>query len=132
MSPSALTPLHQLSEPVTLIISAMENKKSFDITVLDLRESSAFTDFFVIGSAQTSRQVKAITESIEARLKASGVRPSHIEGVGHSDWVLMDYFDVIVHVFKSDVRQHYELERLWGTATRIPIPSSSSSTGGAS
>jgi len=132
MSPSALSPLHQLSEPVTLIVSAMENKKSFDITVLDLRKSSAFTDFFVIGSAQTSRQVKAITESIEARLKTSGVRPSHIEGAGHSDWVLMDYFDVVVHVFKSDVRQHYELERLWGTATRIPIPSSSSSTGGAS
>jgi ribosome-associated protein len=104
----------------------MENKKSFDITVLDLRESSAFTDFFVIGSGQTSRQVKAITESIEARLKSGGVRPSHIEGAGHLDWVLMDYFDIIVHVFKSDVRQQYELERLWGTATRIPIPSSSS------
>jgi len=132
MSPSALTLLHPLSEPVTLIVSAMESKKSFDITVLDLRESSAFTDFFVIGSGQTSRQVKAITESIEARLKASGVRPSHIEGASHSDWVLMDYFDVVVHVFKSDVRQHYELERLWGAATRIPIPSSSSSTGGAS
>jgi len=111
-----------LPEPIPQIVSAMEDKKALDVVILDLRASGAFTDYFVVGSGQSTRQVQAIVDAIGKRLRSIGMRPAHVEGYAHAHWVLMDCFDVIVHVFTRDTRDLYDLERLWGSATRIEVP----------
>ena len=107
--------------PVSIVIDAMEEKKALDLVVLDLRETEAFTDFFVVASGQSNRQVKAITDAIDLSLKKTGLRPTHMEGYDHAEWVLMDCFDMIVHIFTERTREHYDLERLWGSAKRIAV-----------
>ena len=107
--------------PVRIVIDAMEDKKALDLVVLDLRETEAFTDFFVVASGQSNRQVKAITDAIDLSLKKTGLRPTHMEGYDHAEWVLMDCFDMIVHIFTERTREHYDLERLWGSAKRIAV-----------
>ena len=116
------TNVPDLPEPIPQIVSAMEDRKALDVVILDLRASGAFTDYFVVGSGQSTRQVQAIVDAIEKRLRSIGMRPTHVEGYAHAHWVLMDCFDVIVHVFTSDTRDLYDLERLWGSATRIEVP----------
>ena len=111
-----------LPEPIPQIISAMEDKKALDVVVLDLRESGAFTDYFVVGSGQSTRQVQAIVDAIQKRLRATDMRPTHVEGYAHAQWVLMDCFEVIIHVFTRETREIYDLERLWGSAIRIEVP----------
>ena len=111
-----------LPEPIPQIISAMEDKKALDVVVLDLRESGAFTDYFVVGTGQSTRQVQAIVDAIQKRLRAMDMRPTHVEGYAHAQWVLMDCFEVVVHVFTRDTREIYDLERLWGRAIRIEVP----------
>ena len=109
----------RLPEDVRVAIRAAFDKKAQHVIVLDLRKAPAFTDFFLICNGQTGRQVKAIVESIEEALGSAGVHPSHIEGGKGAEWVLMDYFDFIVHVFTPDTREFYALERLWGNADRL-------------
>lgn len=113
-----------LPEPIPRIISAMEDKRALDIVVLDLRASGAFTDYFVVGSGRSTRQVQAVVDAIGERLRSIGARPAHVEGYAHAEWVLIDCFDVIVHIFTRETRELYDLERLWGSATRIEIPAS--------
>ncbi|MPY87772.1 MAG: ribosome silencing factor [Luteitalea sp.] len=107
--------------PVYVSVEAALDKKATDLTVLDLRHAGAFADFFVLCSAANARQVKAIVDLIEERLREHGVRPSHIEGYDRAEWVLIDCFDLIIHVFTAETRTFYRLERLWGSATRIDI-----------
>ena len=96
-----------------------DDKKAQSIVELDLRTVLDYTDFFVICSGGTERQVKAIHDGIHAGVKAQfGVFPRRVEGLGQSQWVLMDYLDVVVHVFVPDVREYYALERLWG---EVPV-----------
>jgi ribosome-associated protein len=103
-------------------VRAAGSKKAANIAVLDLRQGSAFTDFFVICSGQNARQVKAIVDAIDEGLKtAFQRRPSHIEGYD-SDWILLDYFEFIIHVFTPETREFYGLERLWGRAERVELP----------
>ena len=97
------------------------DKKAQDVVVLDLRGTPAFTDFFVLCSGLNQRQVKAIADSVEDALRASKVRPAHVEGYDRADWVLMDFFTFIVHVFTPQTRAFYGLERLWGDAERIDM-----------
>ncbi|MFN8060998.1 MAG: ribosome silencing factor [Vicinamibacterales bacterium] len=118
----AASPLDTLPSPIVTAVEAALAKKASHVTVLDLRKGGAFADYFVIGSGQTSRQVTAIVDAIEEALKAEGIRPSHIEGYERADWVLMDYFDFIVHVFTPQMRAFYGLERLWGSAVQHDIP----------
>ena len=113
--------VRELPLPVRTVIDAMEDKKAFNLVVLDLRDTEAFTDFFVVASGQSNRQVKAITNAIDLSLKAKGMRPTHMEGYDHAEWVLMDCFDIIIHIFTEQTREHYDLERLWGSAKRIAI-----------
>jgi ribosome-associated protein len=102
-------------------IRAAEDKKAIDLVVLDLRKAAGFTDFFVICSGTNPRQVRAIADGVIEALSADGTRPAHIEGYDRSEWVLLDYFDFIVHVFGSETRMFYGLERLWGNAERIEV-----------
>jgi ribosome-associated protein len=103
-------------------IEAASSRKATGALVLDLRKTGAFTDYFLICTGNNARQVQAIADAIEQALKAVKVRPAHVEGYGRAEWVLLDYFDFIVHVFSPGARQFYGLERLWGEAARIEIP----------
>ena len=107
--------------PLARAIEAAQDKKASELVVLDLRKASAFTDYFLICSGRNVRQVKAIADAIEEALRATKVRPSLVEGYRRSEWILMDFFDFVVHVFTPDTRRFYALERLWGNAERIEI-----------
>ena len=113
-------PSAPLPEPIDHVVNAARDKKAANLLVLDLRPANGFTDYFVICSGRSNRQVRAIAESLEARLKAIGRRPAHIEGTG-TDWVLIDCFDFIIHVFTPESRDFYSLERLWGSAERVEV-----------
>jgi ribosome-associated protein len=111
----------RLTAEVTRAVRAALDKKAIDVVVLDLRRTPAFTDFFIVCSGQNPRQVKAIADSVEESLRAAKLRPAHVEGYDRADWVLMDFFSFIVHVFSPSTREFYGLERLWGDAERIEI-----------
>jgi len=103
-------------------VRAAESKKATDIKVLDLREVTSFADFFVICSAASQRQIQAISDEVEKRLKEEGEAPLSVEGYPNAEWVLMDYGDLLVHIFTAQARQYYDLERLWRHAKEVPIP----------
>lgn len=96
-------------------------KKAEDVVVLDLRGVSGYTDFLVIGSGTSDRQLESIAESVEKELKAQGHRPVGSEGQRGGRWVLLDFGDVVVHVFHQDERGHYDLEGLWADAPRLEV-----------
>jgi len=102
-------------------VEAAQAKKAVDLVVLDLRSLNGFTDYFLICSGQNQRQVKAIAEAVEESLARSHRKPAHIEGSGRADWILLDYFDFVVHIFNPDTRAFYGLERLWGSAERLEV-----------
>jgi ribosome-associated protein len=111
----------RLPAQVDLAIRAAEDKKAVDLTVLDLRKAAGFTDYFLICSGTNPRQIRAIADSVMEALAAEGAKPAHVEGYDRSEWVLLDYFDFIVHVFARETRMFYGLERLWGSAERIEV-----------
>ena len=97
-----------------------DNKKAEDITVLDVRELSSVTDYFVIASGTSEPHLRAIVDEITDRLREEcDLRPKAIDGTFRGAWVVLDFFDVIVHVMRADMRQRYDLETLWGDAPRI-------------
>ena len=100
---------------------AADSKKAFEILVLDLRKLTTICDYFVICSGSNSTQVRAIAEGIGRDLANAGVHPSHVEGATGANWVLMDYGDVVVHIFEEQTRTYYCLEKLWGEAPRIAL-----------
>jgi ribosome-associated protein len=102
-------------------LAAAIDKKAIDLVLLDLRKASAFTDFFVIATGTSTRQVQAIADAVQEALKARHLRPALVEGYAQAEWILIDYFDFIVHVFVPARREFYALERLWGDAERIEI-----------
>jgi ribosome-associated protein len=91
-------------------------KKGFNVLTIDLRNLASFTDFFVICSADSDVQVKAIADQVDKALSEEGIKCWHKEGLKALSWVLMDYVDVVVHIFKKDAREFYKLEKLWGDA----------------
>lgn len=102
-------------------LAALE-RKAVNPAVLDIGQVSPFTEQFVICHGTNSRQVQAIADSVRSRLKKAGLRPSSVEGYRHAEWILLDYGDLVVHVFSRDKRYYYDLERLWGKAPRLPVP----------
>jgi ribosome-associated protein len=110
-----------IPDDVRAAVDAALDKKATRVTLMDLRGAGAFADFFVICTGTNMRQVQAIADAVEERLKQSGVRPAHVEGYDRAEWILLDYFDVIVHVFTPAPREFYALDRLWGNATRTEM-----------
>jgi ribosome-associated protein len=108
-----------LPAAVRAAVEAGLARKAEDLCVLDLRELSSFTDFFIIAHGNSSRQNTAIAEGVEAALKPAGFRPLSIEGRESADWVLLDYGSMVVHVFSKAARDRYGLEILWGDAPRL-------------
>lgn len=108
-----------LPAPVRLAVEAALARKAEDLRILDLRELSSFTDFFIVTHGNSSRQNVAVAEAIEAALKPAGSRPIGIEGRESAEWVLLDYGSFVIHVFSKAARDHYDLEKLWGDAPRL-------------
>jgi len=106
------------SEQMAGAIAALAaDRKALEIVQLDLREMIGYTDYFVICSGRSARQCKAIHDGIHAGMKQQhGLLPRRVEGVGEAQWILMDYLDVVVHVFTPETREYYRLEQLWGEA----------------
>jgi ribosome-associated protein len=102
-------------------VRAAENKKAEALIVLDLRKAAGFTDFFVICSGGNARQIRAIADGVMEALAGQDVRPAHVEGYERAEWILLDYFDFVVHVFAHETRDFYGLERLWGNAEQVDM-----------
>jgi ribosome-associated protein len=111
----------RLPAQIDRAIAAAEDKKAVDLVVLDLRKAAGFTDFFLICTGTNTRQIRAIADGIIDALAGDGVKPAHVEGYDRSEWILLDYFDFIVHIFATETRLFYSLERLWGNADRIEV-----------
>ena len=108
-----------LPRQVITAIQSASDKKAADIIVLDLRNAGGFTDYFIICTGQNTRQIKAIADAVEQSLhKELDEKPVIAEGTEKSGWLLLDYFSFVVHIFSHDFRVYYDLERLWGTATK--------------
>lgn len=102
-------------------VQAAEDKKAIELVVLDLRKAHGFTDYFVVCSGSNPRQIRAIADAVMEALAGNGVKPAHIEGYDRAEWILLDYFDFIVHIFAPETRLFYGLERLWGSAERVEL-----------
>ena len=118
---SATARARRIPAAIAAAIEAARGKKATELVVLDLRKTAAFTDYFLICTGANPRQVNAIADAVEQALKAIKVRPAHVEGYERAEWILVDYFDFIVHVFSPHARQFYGLERLWGEASRFDL-----------
>ncbi len=109
-----------VKKQVSEAISACQEKKADEITVLELeKDSGAFTDYFVVCSGTNPRQIQAISDEVELRLKRAGHYPNSIEGYKQAEWVLIDYVDFVVHIFSQSARRYYDLERLWKSAKKL-------------
>ena len=100
-------------------VEAATEKKALDLAVLDLKDAGAFTDYFLICTGTSGRQMQTICDEIEHRLALAGLRPLHREGYNHAEWILLDYMDFVVHIFSERSRAFYDLERLWRNARRV-------------
>ena len=103
-------------------VQAAQDHKALDLDVLNLKGICSFTDFFLICSGTSTRHTQAISDAILEKLKKSGISPAHVEGYSRAEWILLDYLNFVVHIFVERARHFYDLERLWKTAARVPIP----------
>lgn len=108
-----------ISQRVAVAVAAADDRQALDLKVLELAGVSDFTDYFLICSGANERQVQAIAGAVDATLRERKVRPLHQEGANGGNWVLLDYGDFIVHVFRDEIRRFYALERLWGDAPEV-------------
>jgi len=113
----------ETEDAVAIAAQAAADKKATDLVMLDLRKAASFTEYFLICTGASTRQVQAISDAIEESLRKSGKRPLHIEGYSSAEWILLDYGDFIAHVFSPASRRFYDLERLWRDAPRVEVGS---------
>jgi ribosome-associated protein len=112
----------RLPKAVATAVRAALDKKAVDVVVLDLRKAGGFTDYFVVCTGGNPRQIQAIADGVEDTLRTElREKPALVEGVERSEWILLDYFNFVVHVFSRDCRAFYGLERLWGSAVRHEV-----------
>ena len=105
------------------VVDILSDKQAEDIVLLDSREVCSFADYFVISTGESTRQINALSAAVSEALKGEGRLPSHVEGTAESGWILLDYGDVIVHIFAPFERDYYQLDKFWETAcTKIRVP----------
>ena len=104
-----------------LAISALEDKKAEDISIIDITEVSVLADYFLIASGSNRSQIQALTDNVEEKLGRAGYEPKQVEGTRGSNWILMDYGDLIIHVFDEENRLFYDLERIWRDGKRVDL-----------
>jgi ribosome-associated protein len=100
-------------------VAAADDRKALDLKVLHLEKISDFTDYFLICSGSSERQVQAIADAVQERMREEGIRPLHVEGYNRAQWILLDYGDFVAHIFQEEPRRFYSLERLWGDAPDV-------------
>jgi ribosome-associated protein len=110
-----------MNEALKIALKAVDDKKGQDIVALDISAVATFTDFFLLCSGDSARQIQAIADEVEQKMAGGGFRPAHIEGYANAEWVLMDYHDLVVHIFSKKARAYYDLERLWRDAKIIDV-----------
>jgi len=106
-------------DALKIAIRAADDKKAHDLVALDISEIASFANYFLICTGDSSRQIQAVADEVEERLRERGIRPSHVEGYRNAEWVLMDYLEFVVHIFSKNARAYYDLERLWRDGKRI-------------
>ncbi len=104
-----------------IIVDALDDKKAINIKVIDISKISILADYFVIAGGNNDNQVKALADNVEEELYKNQIEPKQIEGYDNANWVLMDYRDVIVHIFNEDERLFFDLERVWSDATEVNV-----------
>lgn len=118
-TPTTVTPASDIASKVRGAVSAAEDRKAVELKVLHLEKVTDFTDFFLICSGTSERQVQAIADAVLEKMRAEGTRPLHVEGYNRGQWVLLDFGDFVAHIFQEDPRRFYALERLWGDAPDV-------------
>ena len=109
-------------EKAYLCARTLLDRKAVDLVILEVKDLSSFTDYFLICSGHSDRQVQALASHVEEKLGREGIHPLGVEGKREGRWALLDYGEVIIHVFYEPVREFYDLERLWSEAPRIELP----------
>ena len=100
-------------DALKIAVNAADEKKANDLVALDISEIASFANYFLICTGDSSRQIQAIADEVEQKLTTLGIKPSHVEGYKNAEWILMDYIDLVVHIFSRSARAYYDLERLW-------------------
>ena len=114
------TPAKEVRAAVNAAVEACHAKKAEDVSVLHLDPAAgAFTDYFIVCTGSNPRQIQAISDEVEQQLERLGLRPAHVEGYNQAEWVLLDYVDLVVHIFSPRARNFYDLERLWKSAEQL-------------
>jgi ribosome-associated protein len=110
-----------MKDALKIALKAVDDKKALDVTVLDISRISSFANYFLVCSGDSNRQIQAIADEVEEKLRIDGFRPSHIEGYRNAEWILMDYTDMVVHIFSKKARAYYDLERLWRDGRHMDV-----------
>ncbi len=110
-------------EELEIAVKALDSKKAENITALKIGDLTVLANYFVIASATSTTQVKALADAVEYNLEQAGVKPKSIEGVQSRNWIVLDYIDVVVHIFTDEAREFYQLEHLWADGEKIDISS---------
>jgi ribosome-associated protein len=108
-----------MTDSLKIAVNAADDKKASDLVILDISRIASFATYFLLCTGDSSRQMQAIADEIEKRLRAQGIRPSHLEGYQNSEWILLDYGDLVVHIFSKTARVYYDLERLWRDGKKL-------------
>ena len=113
----------RLPKGLKTALLAAHDRQAQEVVILDLRKVGGFTDYFLVCTGQNAKQIGAIADAIDVAVKEeTGEKPALVEGRSRAEWILIDYFSFVVHVFSKDARAYYDLERLWGNARRIECP----------
>ena len=110
-----------LDEKLELIIKTLDSKKAEDIQAIKISDLTIITDYFIIANGTSTTQTRALADEVEFKMKQQGAEPLRIEGERNASWIIIDYGDVVVHVFYKETREHYNLERLWADGERIDV-----------
>jgi len=105
--------LNNINDTLKTIVNALEDKKAEDIQLIDIHEISTIADYFIITNGGNRSEIQAFSDNVEEKLAACGIRPKNIEGYNTANWVLLDYNDILVHIFDKESRGFYDLERMW-------------------
>jgi len=106
-------------DALKIALKAADNKKARDLLALDISRIASFASYFIFCTGDSSRQIQAIADEIQKKLKEAGIHASHVEGYQNSEWILLDYFDLVIHIFSQEARTFYDLERLWRDGKKL-------------
>jgi len=110
-----------MKETLAFINEVLDSKKAIDIRILDISRISSFANYFIICSGANEKHIQTLADEVREKLGEKGVNPAHVEGFQNASWILMEYFDIIVHIFSLEAREYYELERLWADGAQVDV-----------